>query len=172
MERSDRLQLRRVASGDAKALAALYDRQAPLVALRLRHSGASVEETEDILQETFVAVWESAGGYRGESAVAAWIWGIARRRFNMMIRSEIRFRDRQQRATTKQESFSAESGMVDGMMTEDAFSSLNPDFQEAFRAVVVEGLKIAEAADRLGVPEGTVKSRVHRARQIMQKELK
>lgn len=131
-----------------------------------------MEETEDILQETFVDVWESATSFRGESAVAGWIWGIARRKYSMMIRSEIRFRDRQRRAATQPESFSTEGSMVDGLMTKDAFASLNPDLQLAFRAVVVDGLSTAEAADRLGIPEGTVKSRVHRARQIMQEELK
>ena len=171
MEHSDRSLLRRVALGDAKALAGLYERQAPLVALRLRQSGASVEEAEDILQETFVDVWESASGFRGESAVAGWIWGIARRKFNMMIRSEIRFRDRQARATTQSESFVAEGDLVDGLMTEDAFAALSADLKEAFRAVVVDGLTTAEAANRLGVPEGTVKSRVYRARRIMREEL-
>lgn len=172
MERPDRLRLRRVAAGDSKALAILYRRHAPLVASRLRRSGASVEEAEDILQETFMDVWESAASFRGESAVAGWIWGIARRKFNMMIRSEIRFRDRQARATNSPESSSTESEVVDGLMTEGAFAVLTPDLQETFRAVVVDGLTTAEAAARLEIPEGTVKSRVHRARRIMQEELK
>ncbi len=171
MEHSDRSSLRRIAKGDTRALAALYERHAPLIGFRLRQSGASVEEAEDILQETFVDVWESASGFRGESAVAGWIWGIARRKFNMMIRSEIRFRDRQARATTQSESFVGEGDLVDGLMTKDAYAALSADLQEAFRAVVVDGLTTAEAATRLGVPEGTVKSRVYRARQAMRERL-
>ena len=48
---------------------------------------------------------------------------------------------------------------------------LGPDLRAAFEAVIVDDMSIGEAADHLGVPEGTIKSRVHRARQAIKKEM-
>lgn len=173
MDRTDQNLLGRVGSGDRGALADLYRRHSSLLAARLRHCGASVEETEDIVQETFLDVWKSAEAFRGESAVAGWLWGIARRKLSMLVRSEIRLRDRQRRASGEKCSPSSEeSELVDGLVAQQAFMALDSDLQMAFEAVVVAGMTTAEAADRLGIPKGTVKSRVFRARQIMRKELK
>ena len=173
MDGTDQYLLRKVSRGDRRALADLYRRHSSLLAARLRHSGASVEETEDILQETFLDVWKSAEAFRGESAVAGWLWGIARRKLSMLVRSEIRLRDRQRKATAgKCRARSEESELVDGLVAEHAFRALDNDLQLAFEAVVIEGMTTAEAAERLGIPTGTVKSRVYRARQIMRKELK
>jgi RNA polymerase sigma-70 factor (ECF subfamily) len=38
-----------------------------------------VDAVEDVLQETYIAVWKGAARHNGEGAVGAWIWGIARR---------------------------------------------------------------------------------------------
>lgn len=86
--------LKRIAAGDADAVGVLYDRHVGLLALRLRRHGASSAETEDALQETFLDVWRYAGSFRGDGAVAAWLWGIARRKFAMMVRGEVRSRAR------------------------------------------------------------------------------
>lgn len=173
MDGTDQYLLRKVSRGDRRALADLYRRHSSLLAARLRHSGASIEETEDILQETFLDVWKSAEAFRGESAVAGWLWGIARRKLSMLVRSEIRLRDRQRKATAgKCRTRSEESELVDGLVAEHAFRALDNDLQLAFEAVVIEGMTTTEAAERLGIPTGTVKSRVYRARQIMRKELK
>jgi RNA polymerase sigma-70 factor, ECF subfamily len=67
-----------VARGDDRALRELFSRHAPWLAARLR-ADLPAAEVEDVLQETFVAVWREAGGYRPEGSVGAWTWGIARR---------------------------------------------------------------------------------------------
>jgi len=168
----DRRLLQRLAGGDPDALRALYDLHARLLAFRLRRDGASVEETEEVLQETFLDVWRSPGSFRGESAVAGWLWGIASRKYRMLVRSEVRMRHRELKASPDDlpRPFE-EGGWAVSIDASDAIGRLSQDLQDAFRAVAIEGMTVEEASDRLGVPVGTVKSRVHRARLALRKEM-
>ena len=67
-----------VAAGDDTALRTLFSRHAPWLAARLR-AVLSAADVEDVLQETFLAVWRGAGCYRPEGVAGGWLWGIARR---------------------------------------------------------------------------------------------
>lgn len=79
MEDTDLRLLRLVATGDDHAFEQLYTRHAhALLAYAeglLRDRGAA----EEALQETFIAVWRSAGSYEGRSTVRTWLYGICRR---------------------------------------------------------------------------------------------
>ena len=75
----------RVAAGDGTALRELFCRHAPWLAARLR-SVLSAADVEDVLQETFLAVWRGAGGYRPDGSVGSWVWGIARRQAALFLR--------------------------------------------------------------------------------------
>jgi hypothetical protein len=79
-EMGDAALLAAVAEGDRGALRSLYERHAPWLALRLARRCADPGLVEEIVQDTFVAVWKSAKRYRGQGEVAAWIWGIGIRR--------------------------------------------------------------------------------------------
>ena len=72
--------LQAVADGDRQALEALYRRHAPWLVLRLSRRCADPGLVEEVVQDTFVAVWRGAGRYRGSGEVPAWIWGIGIRR--------------------------------------------------------------------------------------------
>lgn len=172
VKRSDSRLLAHVSKGDASALGELYDAHSSLLAFRLRREGASVEEAEDVLQETFLDVWRTSEAYRGDAEVAAWLWGIAYRKYLMLVRGEVRLRHREERAQAPTGTTDDEDHLVVGIDAGHALSRLKPDLRLAFEAVAVEGLSTAEAAERLGVPEGTVKSRVHRARSVLRKELR
>lgn len=171
-EIGDRRTIRRIAGGDSDALAELYHRHAPLLATRLRRAGASPAETEDLLQEVFLDVWRAAASFRGEGAVAAWLWGVGRRKLAMLARSESRGRAREQAAATASDGGHHEGAWVTAIDAGRAIGLLDPDLRDAFEAVAVEGLSVRDAAQRLGVPEGTVKSRVHRARTLLREEMR
>ena len=74
-----------VAGGDDAALRELFGRHAPWLAARLR-SVLSATDVEDVLQETFLAVWRGARGYRPDGPAGGWIWGIARRQAALFLR--------------------------------------------------------------------------------------
>ncbi len=169
---NDRRALKRIAQGDTDALAALYDRHAALLAMRLRRNGASPAETEDVLQETFLDVWQCAASFRGYGAVAAWLWGMAKRKLAMVVRGEVRGRTRERAATREPiHPVSQEGAWAVAIDADAALRNLSPEYRSAFVAVVVEGMSIEQAADHLDVPTGTVKSRVHRARRAMKEEM-
>lgn len=67
-----------LAAGDDGALREFFARHAPWLAARLRRT-LPAATVEDVLQETFIAVWRGARVYRAEGAPGAWLWGIARR---------------------------------------------------------------------------------------------
>jgi DNA-directed RNA polymerase specialized sigma24 family protein len=74
-----------VAGGDDAALRELFGRHAPWLAARLR-SVLSATDVEPVLQETFLAVWRGARGYRPDGPAGGWIWGIARRQAALFLR--------------------------------------------------------------------------------------
>lgn len=161
----------RITRGDQKALADLYDSHASLLAFRLRRNGASLEETEDVLQETFLDVWTSAGSYRGDSEVAGWLWGMASRKYRMLVRGEVRLRRREERSQSEPTPEANADGWALSIDTDEAIRRLSPDLRDAFHAVAIQGQSVAEASKSLGAPEGTIKSRVHRARIALRKDL-
>ncbi|POX64953.1 RNA polymerase subunit sigma-24 [Streptomyces sp. Ru62] len=166
--------LRAVAHGDASAMAALYDRHAGWLHARLTRRCADPELVREVLQDTFVTVWRSAAGHRGQEA-GGWLWTIAARRLVDARRAQ----ERAARAAAplpvpessgRYESAaapSAEDRVLAGLEYGDvgtALDRISPELREVLRATVVDGLSTREAARLLGIPEGTVKSRARRAR--------
>jgi RNA polymerase sigma-70 factor (ECF subfamily) len=167
LEKTRRSLLKQIEARHDEALARLYDNEAPLVAARLRARGVSSQEIEDILQETFLAVWNQAGSFRGEGSVAAWVWVIARNQWISRTRSPAH----RQFATDYVESA---EGFDDPSMRIDlevSLTEMSVPMREVFDAVAVRGLSVQEAAEELGLPEGTVKSRLHRARARLKENL-
>jgi RNA polymerase sigma-70 factor (ECF subfamily) len=165
----------RVAAGDDAALRELFFRHAPWLATRLRLV-LPAADVEDVLQETFLAVWRGAQGYRPEGAAGGWLWGIARRQAAMLLR---------RRGPVTQEL--SELIVGDGGETldpalaalslaelEEAVAALGPPGspeREVWRLLFVEDRPVAEVAKLTGVPVGTVKSRAHRVRELLQAAL-
>jgi len=167
-ERDDAALLRAVARGDEDALAALYDRHAGWLTVRLTRRCAMPDVVDHAVQDTFLAVWREAGAYRGGGDVAAFIWGIGVRRLIDVIRRDNGSRWRRPwRAAEPETVVSAEDQVLVGIehgRLGQALAELSPELRGAIEATVLDGLTCAEAAVLLGVAEGTVKSRCHRAR--------
>jgi RNA polymerase sigma-70 factor, ECF subfamily len=167
-ERDDAALLRAVARGDQESLAALYDRHAGWLTVRMTRRCAMPDVVDHAVQDTFLALWQKAGGYRGSGDVAAFIWGIGVRRLIDAIRRDTGARRRLPwRAAEPEVVVSAEDQVLAGIehgRLGQALAGLSPELRAAIEATVLDGLTCAEAAVLLGVAEGTVKSRCHRAR--------
>ena len=167
-ERDDATLLRAVARGDEESLAVLYDRHAGWLTVRLTRRCAVADVVDHAVQDTFLALWREAGTYRGGGDVAAFIWGIGVRRLIDAIRRENGARRRLPwRAAEPETVISAEDQVLAGIehgRLGQALAGLSPELRGAIEATVLDGLTCAEAAVLLGVAEGTVKSRCHRAR--------
>jgi RNA polymerase sigma-70 factor (ECF subfamily) len=167
--------LRAVARGEEEALAALYDRHAGWLTVRMTRRCALPDVVDQAVQDTFLALWRGADRYRGGGNVAAFIWGIGIRRLIDAIRRENGARRRLLWRTQEPEVVvSAEDQVLVGIehgRLGPALAGLSPELRGAIEATVLDGLTCAEAAVLLGVAEGTVKSRCHRARAALRAAL-
>jgi RNA polymerase sigma-70 factor (ECF subfamily) len=167
---SDEALLAAVAAGDRDALAQLYRRHAPWLVLRLSRRCADPGTVEEVVQDTFVAVWKGAGRYRGSGEVPAWIWGIGIRR----LISRLRARPAAAVRPTDPTTLSAEDEVLIGVEHGDlgrALGRLSPELRAVMQATVLDGLTTKEAASLLGIPQGTVKTRAARARRELREAL-
>ena len=157
--------LGRVTNGDTHALRHLYEAHAGWIAGRL-HRKMPAHAVEDVLQETFLAVWRGAARYRGSSDVGGWIWGIAR------LRMARWYRDRGQEPVGMVEEWVPDDGdvsheAVERLDLEHAFSHLGDrqhEDRQLAEAYFLEDLSVKDVARRFGIPTGTVKSRLFRIR--------
>lgn len=163
---SDEALVALVARGDGSALAELYDRVGRVafgVAFRVLRDDRLAE---DAVQEAFLAVWRSAAAFRAERAKAStWILTLVHRRSVDLVRREERRRaeplDDESRDAAA--TGSAEDAAWLGFERERVQGALRllPDAQqEAIELAYYGGFSQSELAERLGVPLGTIKSRV------------
>ncbi len=164
--------LEAIADGDRAAFDELYARHFAWLDLRLSRRCADASLVEEAIQDTFVTIWKKAGSYRGQGEVGAWVWGIGirqllnrmRRRkapaWHLMVRSD--------RLVSAEDTalLSTEHGDLAG-----AIDSLSPELRAVVQATVVDGLTTREASRVLGVPSGTVKTRMMRARHQLREAL-
>lgn len=168
--------LQQVALGDETALRALFEQHAPWLKLRLQRRTSDPDLVSDVLQDTFVAVWRSAAKFRGEGDVAAWMWGIAIRRLISRLRGhrEPAAADADLIASVTPATPSAEEEVLVAVEYGDvgsALRSLSPELHTVVQAMVVDGLSSKEAARLLGLPQGTVKSRMRAAKSRLRADL-
>jgi RNA polymerase sigma-70 factor (ECF subfamily) len=167
--RDDLSLLGAVSDGDEGALRVLFERHAPWLTVRLRHRCRDAEIVADVLSDTFVAAWRDAGRFRGEGEVAAWLWGIAVRR----LVSRLRGRAAPEPWPAHELDVhlgpfaSAEDQVLLGVEHGDlgrALSGLSPELRAVVQATILDGLSTREAARLLGIPQGTVKGRLRKAK--------
>lgn len=165
-----------IAGGDLAAMRLLYDRHAPWLSARLNRRCNSAEAVADVLQDTFMALWKGAERWRGDGEVAAWLWGIAARRLVSRLRGrrEALVLPLEEVAAARPAEPSAEERVLLGVEYGDlgtALLRLSPEMRAVVQATVLDGLTTREAARLLGIPENTVKTRLHRAKGHLRQDL-
>ena len=162
-----------IADRDRAALRELYERHAGWLVVRLSRRCGDADIVNEAIQDTFVAVWRKPSAYRGSGDVAAWLWGIAFRRMLDRVR-------RRSRWETVAEFIkpgvvaSAEDEVLIGIEHSDAGTALDrlsPELKAVVQAMVLDGLTARETASLLGIPAGTVKTRMMRARRLLREDL-
>ena len=170
---SDADLVRAVAEGDRRALEDLYARHAPWLVLRLTRRCNDRALVDEAVQDTFVAVWRGARRWDGRGEVAAWVWGIGIRRLIDQLRSAPRPTE-ELPATWAGAEPSAEERVLVGVEYGDlggALDRLSPELRAVVQATVLDGLTTKEAGRLLGIPAGTVKTRMMRAKAQMREAL-
>jgi RNA polymerase sigma-70 factor, ECF subfamily len=164
--------MQRIACGDAAALAALYDRHAPLVQAMCLRIVRDRGEAEDLLIDIFMEIWQRGQRYdAGRGAPVTYLLTVARSRALDRLRSS------EHRSAAMLESHSAQTDKLqtasdgpdpsDGVVAGEnrdrvrgALASLDPPVREALELAYFEGLSHSEIAAKLGKPLGTVKTHI------------
>lgn len=160
-----------MASGDQSALRALYERTHRLVfTLALRLSG-SRETAEELTVDTYQSLWQRAAGYDpANGTVVGWIMNQARSR----AIDRLRFEQRQKRTAPDgpdaSEPISAEDtagttvqSAGEASLLHEALRTLTGDERSAIETAYFGDMSYSAAATQLGVPLGTVKTRIRSA---------
>ena len=170
MNQSDEELIAAVAAGDREAFGALYGRRRPDVYRFALHMTGVPATAEDVAQDVFMTVIHEAARYTpGRSGVVAWLLGIARNHARRRLSAR---RHEPMPAAGAEPGVMADpvDGIVRGQQVEAlrrALGSLPVAYREAVVLCDLQELTYQDAAVAAGCAIGTVRSRLHRGRQIL-----
>jgi len=170
-------------AGDAKAFEALVVKYQRRIARHVARYVKAAGDVEDVVQESFIRAYRGLASFRGDSAFYSWLYRIATNAALNHLRQapgDVLLGD-----TAPEERAEAfEPGVSDGEDPERsliakqiaetvnrAIARLQPELAEALMLYEVEGKTYAEIAGMLGIPIGTVRTRIFRAREFIAKRL-
>lgn len=186
---SDQVLMERIREGDAHAFEHLFERYEEMILRHLTHIVHEQAVAQDLLQEVFLKVWTRAEQWQGKGSFKAWLYRIAT---NLALNHLRQIRRRREQPLEITESVSEEdesdyipAWMVDGsalgpdqiiekieerVIFRELVKRLPEEKQAVFRLVHTLEMSIASAADELGIPEGTAKSRLYYAKRHLAAE--
>jgi RNA polymerase sigma-70 factor, ECF subfamily len=185
----ERLLIRRLQQRDESAfteMVRLYQHKVFNLVYRMV---GSREEAEDVAQEVFVTVFKHVDTFRGDAKFSTWLYRIATNH----TRNRMKYLGRRAHNTTSELDEAAENdaaaaqpssmrpqiagpdAVLEGLQLErvvqEGIASLEPEHREVMVLRDVENLSYEEIASITGVAEGTVKSRLHRARLALKEHM-
>jgi RNA polymerase sigma-70 factor, ECF subfamily len=164
---SDTLLIEQICQRDEQALGLLYDRYARfLYTIALRVTGDR-NVAEEVIQDVFNAVWQSAGGFHSDGNVKAWLIGITRHRAidttrvrNFRVQNVVVALDEHHSIRSADETETQVIDLLDREQVRHALSDLPLLQRTAIELAYYAGFTCTEIAIRTGVPIGTVKTRL------------
>lgn len=161
-----------VRAGDRDAFAALYDRYAKAILSHALHLTGDVTAAEEVMSETFLVAWRTRERVDPEGAsLGPWLYGIATnkaRNHRRGVGRFLAFLARQPRPREVDDFADTSAGRIDDAReleaVREAMGRLRRQEREVLALCVWSGLDYAQAAAALGIPVGTVRSRLSRAR--------
>jgi RNA polymerase sigma-70 factor (ECF subfamily) len=171
---SDRTDVRRVLDGDVEAFAGIVERwQGPLIQLAYRYSGDRAA-AEDMAQEAFVRVYRQLSKWRGEGKFSTWLFAVAINGYRSWLR-----RRRPPALPIEKIPEPADSsdpmgefeGAEEARRVRDEVRQLPEKYRDALTLFYFHEMNVESAAASLGIPEGTLKSLLHRGRKLLEQKL-
>jgi RNA polymerase sigma-70 factor, ECF subfamily len=163
---SDEALLAAFVNGEQAAFDQLVDRHARRVYAICLHYFRNHADAEDAAQDTFLALYRRAETFSGAAKFSTWIYRVAMNACHDITRK----RSRRPQPSGRNPSHELGDATAEDLLTRrelglellDALKNLEPEYREPILLHDVAGLPYADIAARLGVPIGTVKSRIHR----------
>ncbi len=177
--------VRRVQQGDKAAFDLLVVKYQQKVINLISRFISDHSECYDVAQETFIKAYKALGNFRGDSQFYTWLYRIAANTAKNHLASRGRKSPAYSVDVDDAEHFNGESGLKDYtnpenlLMTDEikqtiyrAIENLPDDLKSAITLREIEGLSYEEIAEVMDCPIGTVRSRIFRARDAIDKELR
>jgi RNA polymerase sigma-70 factor (ECF subfamily) len=151
----------RIRRRDGDAFDAFYRENAERLQTFLRHATGSPQAAEDLMQETFTGIWQRPNGYMpDQGSLRTYLYGIARKRAAEWWRKQ------RPKETSGVEPTVASTETISVAINE-ALQRLPPEQRTLLWLREVEGQSYAELAEIVGIPVGTVRSRLFAAREAL-----
>lgn len=181
---TDQALVERVQQGDKKAFNLLVSRyQNKVAGLLTRY--ISPNDIPDVVQESFIKAYRSIGAFRGDSAFYTWLYRIAVNTAKNYLTAQGRRPPNEDILAEEAESYDVGSNLRDVATPEnemlsnelkkivfDTIKGLQEDLRTAITLREIEGLSYEEIAEIMECPVGTVRSRIFRAREIIESKVK
>jgi RNA polymerase sigma-70 factor (ECF subfamily) len=167
--RSEKELIRRMQQGDRRAFEAFIDAYGARVHRLARRYVANPSDAEDLTQEIFADLYRSIGGFRGDAALATWVYRVA---VNRCLRhcqrhrgNDLPYEDQRAQPDDDWRTDPAQSAAKRELAdrVQGALRELSPPHQEIVILHELHGLTYQECASVLDIPVGTVKSRLSNA---------
>ena len=181
---TDQALVERVQQGDKKAFNLLVSRYQNRVAGLLTRY-VSPNDIPDVVQESFIKAYRSIGAFRGDSAFYTWLYRIAVNTAKNYLTAQGRRPPNEDILAEEVESYDVGSNLRDVATPEnemlsnelkkivfDTIKGLQEDLRTAITLREIEGLSYEEIAEIMECPVGTVRSRIFRAREIIESKVK
>lgn len=168
--------IERLHKGDKSAAEELVDRYYRQIYLFIMRMGNDRQTSEDLTQEVFLTVWQKIGQLKYENALRSWIYRIA------VNASKLHWRKAKKKTDNTHPGYinGADEGSApsdDAAQSEEierareALTELPLKLREVIVLHYLQNMPISEASDVIGIKEGTFKSRLNRALNILRKQL-
>lgn len=179
----DQLLIERVRSGQTEAFGELVSRYQRRLVRTLRTLLGSTEDALDVAQDTFLQAFLKLESFRGESAFYSWLFriawnGAATLRRRQRVRSSASLDAIREQSGTEPDDAHPSNDPSHSLQTSEdqqllrqALDELAEDYRTALVLKEIEGLPYEEIAELTHSPIGTVRSRIHRARQELRAKL-
>ncbi|QLB12234.1 RNA polymerase RpoE-like sigma-24 subunit [Bisgaardia hudsonensis] len=181
---TDQALVERVQQGDKKAFNLLVSRyQNKVAGLLTRY--VSPNDIPDIVQESFIKAYRSIDSFRGDSAFYTWLYRIAVNTAKNYLTSQGRRPPSEDILADEAETYDLGGNLRDVSSPErevlsnelrdivfDTIHSLQDDLRTAITLREIEGLSYEEIAEIMDCPVGTVRSRIFRAREVIEEKIK
>ena len=181
---TDQALVERVQQGDKKAFNLLVSRYQNRVAGLLTRY-VSPNDIPDVVQESFIKAYRSIGAFRGDSAFYTWLYRIAVNTAKNYLTAQGRRPPNEDILAEEAESYDVGTNLRDVATPEhemlsnelkkivfDTIKGLQEDLRTAITLREIEGLSYEEIAEIMECPVGTVRSRIFRAREIIESKVK
>jgi RNA polymerase sigma-70 factor, ECF subfamily len=166
----DQADVERVLAGEVDAFESLVRRwQGPLINLAYRFF-RDRGRAEDMAQEAFLRAYRALGQWRRDAAFSTWLFALATNLYRSeLARIPVRTVSLDDVGAVR-DSRAIDGGLEDqdlGRMVRRAVLALPPKYRDAMTLFYFHGMDVAAAARSLGLPEGTIKARLSRGRNIL-----